>query len=61
MTKNSYQNLTERKKRNERTILNRWGEIKDIYGPIKFLLSDESSYITGASIPVDGGWLIKGL
>lgn len=37
--------------------LGRWGEADEIVGVCKFLLSDGARYITGASIPVDGGWL----
>ena len=34
----------------------RMGRTEDIIGIIKFLCSDESSYITGSNIVVDGGW-----
>jgi len=37
--------------------LGRWGEANELVGISRFLLSDEARYITGASIPVDGGWL----
>ncbi len=36
---------------------NRWGESGEISSVVSFLLSDYSSYITGESINVDGGWL----
>ena len=39
-----------------KTILGRMGRTEDIIGIIKFLCSDESSYITGSNIVVDGGW-----
>jgi NAD(P)-dependent dehydrogenase (short-subunit alcohol dehydrogenase family) len=36
--------------------LSRWGEPSEISNLIYFLLSDESSYINGATINIDGGW-----
>ena len=38
------------------THLRRVGDPSEAAGVIAFLLSDESSYVTGADIPVDGGW-----
>jgi NAD(P)-dependent dehydrogenase (short-subunit alcohol dehydrogenase family) len=59
MTKLGWEN--NRKKIEERTILGRWGEPKDLVGASTFLLSEASSYITGQDIYVDGGYLAKGL
>ncbi|QWD65144.1 SDR family NAD(P)-dependent oxidoreductase [Polynucleobacter sp. MWH-UH2A] len=39
-----------------RTAIGRNGEIKDIYGLAIFLASDASSYITGQTIMLDGGY-----
>lgn len=36
--------------------MRRMGTPEDISGPVCFLLSDESSYITGHNLIVDGGW-----
>ena len=47
------------KKYTERTLLDRMGSEKDLRGPVLFLASDMSSYITGQNIIVDGGWTIK--
>lgn len=39
-----------------KTMLGRTGEPREVAATAVFLASDESSYITGAAIPVDGGW-----
>jgi len=44
-----------------RTILGRWGTPEDLTGPVAFLLSSASAYVTGQDLYVDGGWLAKGL
>ena len=38
--------------------MNRFGKPEEVANVILFLSSDLSSYITGADIPVDGGYLI---
>ena len=37
------------------TLLKRWAEPREVAYPILFLASDESSYITGTALMVDGG------
>ena len=39
-----------------KTMLARTGEPREVAAAALFLASDESSYITGAIVPVDGGW-----
>lgn len=36
--------------------LGRWGEMQEIRGPVQFLASHASSYVTGSCLSVDGGW-----
>jgi NAD(P)-dependent dehydrogenase (short-subunit alcohol dehydrogenase family) len=43
-------------RQNSKTMLGRTGEPSEVASAAVFLASDESSYITGAAIPVDGGW-----
>ena len=40
-----------------RIPMKRWGKTNEISGVIKFLLSEESSYINGENLSVDGGWM----
>lgn len=41
----------------ERIPANRWGEPEDFGGPIVFLCSDASAYMSGSIMLVDGGWM----
>jgi NAD(P)-dependent dehydrogenase (short-subunit alcohol dehydrogenase family) len=43
-----------------RTPLGRLGEVADVARAAAFLLSDWSQFITGVTLPVDGGWLAYG-
>ena len=43
----------------ERTPLGRWGTPDDLVGPALFLASDAARFITGAVLPVDGGYSVK--
>jgi 2-dehydro-3-deoxy-D-gluconate 5-dehydrogenase len=43
-----------------RTPVGRWGVPGDLAGTAVFLASSASDFVTGTSIPVDGGWSIQG-
>ena len=61
--KTSYYEKFKKKNKNlynwtlSRTPQGRWGEPLEVVNLIEFLLSDDASYITGANINIDGGWL----
>jgi NAD(P)-dependent dehydrogenase (short-subunit alcohol dehydrogenase family) len=44
-----------------RTPMGRLGKLDELVGAAIFLASDASAFVTGQTIPVDGGFLAKGI
>jgi NAD(P)-dependent dehydrogenase (short-subunit alcohol dehydrogenase family) len=40
-----------------KTPMRKFGKPSDLHGAVRFLISDEASFITGVTLPVDGGFL----
>ena len=40
-----------------KTPMRKFGQPSDLHGATRFLISDEASFITGVTLPVDGGFL----
>ena len=60
MTADSFKSPQKNKERLDNMIIKRWGTPEDLVGPVAFLISDASAYITGSDIYVDGGWICNG-
>ena len=43
----------------EEGVIGRWAKAKEIATGILFLATDDSSYMTGADLRLDGGWTTK--
>jgi 2-deoxy-D-gluconate 3-dehydrogenase len=39
--------------------LGRWGEVDELAGVVVLLASEASSFMTGSSVFVDGGWIAR--
>ena len=61
MTRKKFLNLRDRKMRVDRIPLGRYGNPEDLVGPVIFLMSEASSYMTGQDLYIDGGLLAKGI
>ncbi len=61
MNKKSLNNKSKRIKRENLTMLGRWGELNELISVILFLSTNSAKYITGQKIIVDGGIVSKGL
>lgn len=49
----------KRREVDARIPLGRWGAPEDVAGAVAWLLSEDARYVTGAVVPVDGGYLAR--
>ncbi|MBY6293945.1 glucose 1-dehydrogenase [Nanohaloarchaea archaeon H01] len=59
MTKDMLEDEDTRQMFESSTVSQRMGEPEDIANAVKFLLSEESDFIMGENLVVDGGWTAK--
>jgi len=56
INKNAHADEATNKLIMSKTPMGRWGEMDDLVGLVIYLASDASAYMTGAILPLDGGW-----
>jgi NAD(P)-dependent dehydrogenase (short-subunit alcohol dehydrogenase family) len=56
MTRPLWEDPSSANKIAARSALKRWGEVGDLVGAVIFLASPASAFITGTTLPVDGGY-----
>jgi NAD(P)-dependent dehydrogenase (short-subunit alcohol dehydrogenase family) len=49
----------EKKEFADRTAVGRWGDPRELVGPMLLLASDAGSYVTGTTVVVDGGYMAR--
>ena len=49
----------EKKSFADHTAIGRWGDPKELVGTLLLLATDAGSYITGTTIVVDGGFVVR--
>jgi NAD(P)-dependent dehydrogenase (short-subunit alcohol dehydrogenase family) len=59
LTTDLHENESLRRSIEERTPLDRFAEPEEVAGPAVFLASDLATYMTGATLAVDGGWTAR--
>jgi len=58
LTRPLYEDEQRSRQITDRTPMNRWGKPADVAGPALFLASKQAEFITGVTLPVDGGYSI---
>ena len=61
LTEKSWSDPIKRAQRGDRCMLRRWGDPGELVGPVIFLASAASSFMTGHDLYIDGGLTRTGL